>query len=142
GWQVLHVKDVNDLAEVERAIEEARADTARPSLIVVRTHIGYGSPNRVDTAKAHGEPLGADEVRLSKEALGYPSQEPFWVSDDALTHWREAVDRGTDAQQRWSQLRQEWDAANPDLSEELDRRSSGVLPSDWDVDIPVFNEST
>lgn len=113
GWQVLHVKDVNDLAEVERAIEEARADTARPSLIVVRTHIGYGSPNRVDTAKAHGEPLGADEVRLSKEALGYPSQEPFWVSDDALAHWREAVDRGTDAQQRWSQLRQEWGRGQP-----------------------------
>lgn len=142
GWQVLHVADVNDLAALEEAIAEAKADTARPSLIVVRSRIGYGSPNRVDSAKAHGEPLGMDEIRLTKEALGYPWQEPFRVDDGALAHWREARDRGAAAQQRWMELRREWESAHPELSAELHRRSSGTLPTGWDADIPVFNEST
>jgi transketolase len=106
GWQVLHIDDVNDLDQIDRAIEEARADTRRPTLVITRTHIGYGSPNRVDTAKAHGEPLGKDEVRLTKENLGWPSQEPFYVPDEALAHWRDlTLDRGKQAHEEWKERR-------------------------------------
>ena len=90
GWHVSHVADVNDLAALDAAIAAAKAETSRPSLIVTRTHIGFGSPNRVDTAKAHGEPLGKDEVALAKKTLGWPSAEPFHVPEAALQHWRTA----------------------------------------------------
>src|SRR3954465_9192773 len=90
GWHIQHVADINDLPTLNRAIEAAKAETARPSLIVVRSHIGYGSPNKHDTAEAHGSPLGKDEIALTKKALNYPSEEPFWVSPEALRFWRDA----------------------------------------------------
>ncbi len=83
GWQVLHVNDVNDLAAIDAAIAEAKADTQRPTMIITKTHIGFGSPNKQDTAKAHGEPLGAAEIALTKTAYGWPSTEPFFVPDAA-----------------------------------------------------------
>jgi len=86
GWQVLHVADVNDLAAIDAAIAEAKADTQRPTLIITKTHIGFGSPNRQDTAKAHGEPLGKDEIALTKQTYGWPGTEPFFVPQDALAH--------------------------------------------------------
>ena len=139
GWQVLHVSDVNDLGQVEQAIAEAKADTERPTLIITRTRIGYGSPNRVDTAKAHGEPLGVDEVRLTKEALGYPSQDPFFVPDDVLQYWRSASAQGARVQEEWKELHAKWAAAYPDEAAELDRRLRSELPEGWDADIPVFD---
>src|SRR5215203_6517751 len=89
GWQVLHLADVNDLDAIDRAIADARADTRRPTLVIVKTVIGYGSPNRAGTAKAHGEPLGKDEITLTKESLGWHATEPFFVPPEALQHWRE-----------------------------------------------------
>src|SRR5206468_11772973 len=88
GWHVLHILDVNDLEAVDAAIVEAKRVTDRPTMIVCRTVIGYGSPHKAGTAKAHGEPLGVDEIKLTKQALGWPSMEPFFVPDEALAEWR------------------------------------------------------
>jgi len=94
GWFVQNLPDGNDLAAVDRAIRAAQAEKARPSLIVCRTHIAYGSPNKQDTASAHGEPLGEEEVKLTKQNLGWPLEPAFYVPDEALTHYREAVPKG------------------------------------------------
>ena len=138
GWHVQHVPDVNDLASLNRAINAAKAETSRPSLIVVRTHIGYGSPHKHDTAEAHGSPLGADEITLTKQALGYPSQEPFYVAPDALRYWRDAGKRRAKSEDDWNQTYAAYKAANPGLEKELQRRLAGELPEGWEQALPVF----
>ncbi len=138
GWHVQHVADVNDLAALNRAIEAAKAETSRPSLIVVRSHIGYGSPNKHDTAEAHGSALGVDEIVLTKKALGYPSLEPFYVAPEALRYWREAAKQRAKTEDEWKRIYGAYKAANPALEKELQRRLRGDLPDDWEQLIPVF----
>jgi transketolase len=138
GWHVQHVADVNDLAALNRAIEAAKAETSKPSLIVVRSHIGYGSPNKHDTAEAHGSALGPEEVALTKKALGYPSQEPFYVAPEALRYWREAAKRRAKFEDEWKKTYEGYKAANPALEKELQRRLRGELPDDWEEAIPAF----
>jgi transketolase len=138
GWQVQHVKDGNDLEALDTAIRAAKAATDRPSLIVMRTHIAFGSPNKVDTAGAHGSPLGEDEIRLTKQALGWPSSEPFFVPDDALAEWRKCRDRGAALEAEWQRRYDGFKAAQPDRAKELERRNRGELPAGWDADIPSF----
>ena len=138
GWHVQRVSDINDLHAVDAAIEEAKAETQRPSLIICRTHIGYGSPNKLDTAEAHGSPLGEKEIELTKQNLGYPSLEPFYVDPAALEHWRKAGARGTALRAGWERRRMTFAKAHADLSAELDRRLAGNLPDDWESAIPVF----
>jgi transketolase len=138
GWHVQHVADVNDLAALNRAIDAAKAETSKPSLIVVRSHIGYGSPNKHDTAEAHGSALGPEEVALTKRALGYPSQEPFYVAPEALRYWREAGKRRAKFEDDWKKTYETYKAANPALEKELQRRLSGKLPEGWEAAIPVF----
>ncbi len=139
GWQVLHIGDVNDLGQIERAIEAAKADTTRPTLVVTRSHIGYGSPHKVDSAKAHGEALGKDEVLLTKQALGWPSMEPFFVPDAALAHWREAGERGAALQETWRKDLVAFAKGAPDEAKELGRRLHGDLPAQWEALLPVFD---
>ena len=138
GWHVQHVADINDLDALDRAITAAKAEDERPSMVVVRSHIGYGSPNRVDTAKAHGEPLGEEEIRLTKKNLGWEWQEPFHVPQEALSHWREASTRGAKAHDEWMARYQEYRSAHPAVASELERRMKRELPSDWDTAIPTF----
>ncbi|HET6761007.1 MAG TPA: transketolase, partial [Gemmatimonadaceae bacterium] len=138
GWHVQHVADVNDLTALNRAIDAAKAETSKPSLIVVRSHIGYGSPNKHDTAEAHGSALGPEEVALTKQALGYPSQEPFYVAPEALRYWREAARRRAKFEDLWKQSYEAYRAANPALEKELQRRLRGELPEGWEDAIPVF----
>jgi transketolase len=138
GWHVQRVADVNDLAALNRAIDAAKAETSKPSLIVVRSHIGYGSPNKHDTAEAHGSALGPEEVALTKKALGYPSQEPFYVAPEALRYWREAAKRRAKFEDEWKKTYETYRAANPVLEKELQRRLSGKLPEGWEAAIPVF----
>jgi transketolase len=140
GWHVQHVPDVNDLAALNRAINAAKAETSRPSLIIVRSHIGYGSPNKLDTAEAHGSPLGAEEVTLTKQALGYPSLEPFYVAPEALQHWRETAAKRAVAQGEWEQVYAAYKEAFPELEAELQRRLRGELPAGWEEALPVFTE--
>jgi transketolase len=136
-WHVQHVADVNDLAALEQAILAARADE-RPSLIIVRTHIGYGSPNKQDSSKAHGEPLGADEIILTKRNLGWPSEEPFYVPEEALAYYRQAVERGAALEQEWQERFNAYAAAYPELAVQWQQELSGQLPVGWDSDIPTF----
>jgi transketolase len=138
GWHIQHVADINDLPTLNRAIEAAKAETARPSLIVVRSHIGYGSPNKHDTAEAHGSPLGKDEIALTKKALNYPSDEPFWVAPDALRFWRDTAKRRAKVQEDWQKTYDAYKAAHPDLERELQRRFRGELPAGWEDALPVF----
>ena len=139
GWQVLHIADVNDLAQIDRAIGDAKADAARPTMIITRTHIGFGSPHKQDTAKAHGEPLGKDEILLTKAALGWPSTEPFFVPDAALAHWRDAKVTGAAAQDAWRKNLIAYSKAHPESAKELGRRLHGDLPAGWEQNIPLFD---
>jgi len=138
GWQVLRIDDVNDLDQIDRAVAEAKGDPTRPTLVVTRTHIGWGSPNRQDTAKAHGEPLGKDEIRLTKQAYGWPSEEPFHVPDAAAAHWREQVAERARAHEAWFERWEAYEAAHPELAREYERRMNGELPEGWERAIPEF----
>src|SRR5687767_2626714 len=140
GWHVQHVPDVNDLAALNRAIDAAKAETSRPSLIIVRSHIAYGSPNKVDTAEAHGAPLGAEEITLTKQALGYPSLDPFYVAPEALQHWRETAKKRAVAQSEWEKAYDAYRKAFPELEAELQRSLRGELPAGWEDALPVFTE--
>src|SRR5206468_10894103 len=124
----------NDVDAIEAALQGAVAQTSRPSLILVRTHIGYGSPNKHDTFEVHGSPLGADEVRLTKEHLGWPSEPPFLIPDAALAHMREALPRGARDEAIWNTRMQDYARAFPELADELQRRLRGELPAGWDAD--------
>ena len=138
GWHTQHVADVNDLTALNRAIGAAKAETSRPSLIVVRSHIGYGSPNKHDTAEAHGSALGVEEIKLTKQALGYPSQEPFYVAPEALRSWRDAAKKRAKAEDEWKKVYDAYKAANPSLEKELQRRLRGDLPDGWEAALPTF----
>lgn len=139
GWQVLEVeRGDTDLEAIERAIQAAIADTERPSLIMVRTTIGYGSPHKAGTCEAHGSPLGPDEVALTKQALGWPSDQSFLVPDDALAHFRQAVARGAERQADWAAIFEAYCREYPDLAT-LWRQAHGLeLPANWDQDLPAF----
>jgi transketolase len=137
GWHTVSVADGNDLAAIDAALQAARAETARPSLILVRTHIGYGSPEQ-DTFKAHGSPLGVDGVRQTKQQLGWPAEPDFLIPDETLTYFREAVERGALDETAWNARMSTYAKAFPDLAEELRCRLADELPPGWDSDIPVF----
>jgi transketolase len=138
GWHTLAVEDGNDLEAIEDALLAARAETARPSLIRVRTHIGYGSPHKQDTFEAHGSPLGVEEVRLTKQELGWPAEPPFLIPSSVLGRFREALARGARAQATWNDRMAAHARAFPDLAQELRQSMSGELPPGWDTDIPDF----
>ncbi|HYC49707.1 MAG TPA: transketolase [Gemmatimonadaceae bacterium] len=136
GWQVLSLDDVNDLAAIDRVIEQAKRDADRPTLVITKTHIGYGSPKKQDTASAHGEPLGKDEVVATKKNLGWQwPEESFMVPQEVLDHTRTAVKRGKAAHAEWRQRL----AAYPER-EELQRRIDGRLPDGWQSKIPSFTK--
>ena len=142
GWHTVSVADGNDLGAIDAALQAAHAETGRPSLILVRTHIGYGSPHKQDSFEAHGSPLGVDEVRLTKQALGWPAEPPFLIPAAALEHFREALPRGARAEAQWNARMAAYGKAFPELAAELQTRISGALPPGWDADIPVFPPDT
>ncbi len=137
-WHVQRVDDINDLDKLRNAIEAAKAETERPSLIVVKTIIGYGSPNKADTSEAHGSPLGKDEIALTKKNLGWQWDEPFYVPDEALQHMRMAGPRGEQAQQEWDDLFSRYEQEHPEAAAEFKLFVSGGLPDGWEEAIPSF----
>ena len=137
GWRVQKVDDGNDVEAIDASICNAKKDSP-PSLILCRTHIGYGAPNRQDTAAAHGEPLGEEELQMAKDKLGWPRQPKFYIPEDVLAHFREAVVRGRKAAQEWRSRFEAYRPAHPDLAAEFERRMAGRLPENWDADVPVF----
>jgi transketolase len=142
GWHTAAVPDGNDLDAVERAIREARAETERPSLIAVRTVIGYGAPHKQGTSEAHGEPLGEDELRLAKQALGWPTEPAFLLPEAAVARFREARDRGARAQAEWQARFDAWTAAEPDLAARWREAQAGTLTPGWDADLPTYAPAT
>jgi transketolase len=138
GWRVLHVLDGNDLDALDAAMQVAAASSDGPTLIVVRTHIAYGSPNKQDTAEAHGAPLGADEIALTRANLGWNLSEPFEIPPPVLQSWRGCVTRGARLHAEWRQQWKAYVAANPDAAATLSRRLAGELPADWDAAVPRF----
>src|SRR5665213_2729050 len=138
GWHTETVENGNDLEVIERALRAAQAEKERPALILVRTHIGYGSPNKQDTFEAHGSPLGEKELKLTKQAMGWPLDPPFCIPDKALAHFRLAVENGKQAEAEWNVRFADYAKAFPDLAKEFQRVMSGELPKGWDTDIPIF----
>ncbi|ROM89661.1 transketolase [Pseudomonas brassicacearum] len=137
GWHTVSVADGNNLMAINAALQAARAQSTRPSLILVRTHIGYGSPEQ-DTFKAHGSPLGVEDVRRTKETLGWPTEPDFLIPAAALAHFRKAVEHGARNEAAWRVRMDAYTKAFPELSHEFEQRLNDELPSGWDADIPVF----
>jgi transketolase len=138
GWHTLRVEDGNDLEALDQAIRAAQAETDRPSLILVRTHIGYGSPNKQDTTSAHGSPLGEEEVKLTKENLGWPVEPAFLVPPEAEEHFRAAVNVGKRLAAKWEEQLVIYAQKYPDLAKELRSLIHGHIPEDWDKNIAAF----
>lgn len=137
GWHVQQVDDGNDVEAIDKAIKVAKTDP-RPSIILCRTIIGFGAPNRQGTSKAHGEPLGEDELNAAKENLGWEKEPRFFIPEDVLAFYRKAVDRGRELEADWKMRREAYTRLFPDLGAELLRRLSGNLPEDWDSALPTF----
>ncbi len=137
GWHTVEVPDGNDVAAIDAALAEARAETTRPSLLLVRTHLGFGSPEQ-DSFKAHGSPLGVKDVLATKRALGWPEQPDFLIPPDSLQRFRAALDHGAAQEATWTAGIAAHAAAHPELGAALDARMRNALPPDWAKDIPVF----
>lgn len=137
GWHTVALADGNDLAAIDIALQAACAQTTRPTLILVRTHLGYGSPEQ-DSFKAHGSPLGVDDVRKTKENLGWPTTPEFLVPNEALARFRQSVERGARDEAEWNDRMADYANAFPELARELQCRVRSELPPNWDADIPVF----
>jgi transketolase len=141
NWHVQQV-DAYDMPALDAAIRAAQAASDRPSLIICRSHIAYGSPNLQDSAEAHGSPLGENEVRLTKKALGLPPDEQFWVPADVLARYRSALDRGSHMQATWNALFARYGAEHPDLAAPLEQALAGKLPRDWAAALPTWEPGT
>jgi len=138
GWHTQSLEDGNDLDAIDDALRVARSETGRPSLIFVHTHLGYGSPNKQDTFEAHGSPLGVEEVKLTKQNLGWPVEPLFDIPPQALAHFRKALARGQHAEAQWQDRFSDYARNHPHLAREFQQRMRGELPAGWDADIPVF----
>jgi transketolase len=138
GWHVQRVTDGNNLKALEEALVEAQKETTRPSLIAVRTHIGFGSPNKQDSPKAHGEPLGEKEIRLTKENLGWPLEPNFLIPAEALKQFRKALDKGKEVENQWQANFQAYRQHYPERADEWQRWIDGELPEGWQDEIPTF----
>ncbi|MEA2397096.1 MAG: transketolase [Thermoleophilaceae bacterium] len=139
GWHVHNLGETNDPEEIEQATRAAMEVDDRPSLILIRTHIGYGSPNKQDTTKAHGSPLGEEEVRLAKENLGWDPDKDFYVPDEALEHFREACGRGSELEAEWDERFAAFREANADEAALFEAIQAGEMPEGFDQDLPRFD---
>jgi transketolase len=138
GWHTQSVDDGNDLNAVEQALNGARRETKRPSMILVRTHIGYGSPGKQDSFEAHGSPLGEEEAKKAKQNLGWPLDPPFYVPDEALANFRQTIRRGEQEEGKWNERFAAYKQKYPDLARELEGALRGELPEGWEAAIPEF----
>jgi transketolase len=138
GWQTIHIEDGNDTAAVSKAIDEAKAETKKPSLLLVRTHIGFGSPKKHDNFSSHGSPLGEEELLATKEALGWPSEEKFYIPEEAVEHFRQQLSKGRSAQKEWESRLNAYKAAYPKEAAEFEMFTAGKLPADFAADVPKW----
>src|ERR1700682_4619039 len=139
GWNVLRVGDANDTDRIQHALEIFRNTQRRPTLIILDSHIGYGAPHKQDTADAHGEPLGEEEIRLTKRGYGWPEDARFLVPDGVYDHFSQGIgDRGAVARREWITLYDAYKATYPQLATEIDQIQRRELPDGWDRNLPVF----
>jgi len=138
GWHTTEVKDGNDTNEIAAAIRQAQAVTDKPSMLIVNTHIGFGSPDKQDSFASHGSPLGEEELLKTKKALGWPSQEKFYIPDEALSYFRQAVPKGDTAEKSWRQKFEEYRRAFPKEAAEFEMIFAGRLPEDWNSGMPSW----
>jgi transketolase len=138
GWHVQYVDDGNDLEAIDAALTAAEDETGQPSFIAVRTHIGYGSPNKQDTASAHGEALGADEVKLTKENMGWPLEPEFYVPDGVYEFYGRVAEKGAELEDEWRARFDAWKASDPARARQWEQAWARELPEGWDDDLPVF----
>lgn len=139
GWHVLSVADGNDVEAISSAIAEAKSVTDKPSIIAIRTIIGYGSPNKQGTSSAHGSPLGEDEVKLAKKELGWETEETFYIPGEALEHFHSAIETGAAAESEWDKLYEAWRGAHPELAAEWDLAMAGKIADGWRDNLPSFD---
>ena len=137
-WNVLRVSDANDVELIDRAIRTAQKETERPTLIILDSHIAWGAPNKQDTAAAHGEPLGEDEIKLAKKAYGWPEDAKFLVPQEVYDHLLQYADRGKKLETDWNEKLKSYSSGSADLAKEWETLQAGKLPSGWDKDIPTF----
>jgi len=140
NWQVQKVEYGNDREAVAQALKAAQKETLKPSLIIIRTHIGFGSPNKMDSAESHGSPLGPEETKLTKKNLGWPLSPEFLVPEEALAHFREAVPKGAQLEKEWNDKFKKWAAANSPGLELWKRLDKGDLPKGWEAKLPDFSK--
>ncbi len=139
GWNILRVSEANDLGRIQEALDSFRKTEGRPTFIVLDSHIGYGSPHKQDTAAAHGEPLGDEEVRLTKRSYGWPEEEKFLVPDGVYDHFAAGIGaRGATLRSEWTGLLESYRSKYPELANEIELMQRRELPSGWDRDLPVF----
>jgi transketolase len=141
GWHTRTIMNGNDVGDIAAAIQEARAETHRPSLILVRTHIGYGSPKKQDTFGAHGNPLGEEELQAAKKALAWPTMDKFYLPDEAVDFFRQAIPRGAQAQQEWNAQLDAYKKDSPKEGAEFEQIIAGKLPDDYAADLPKWKTS-
>lgn len=142
GWHVQNLSDINDLHALSKAIKNAHEETNRPSLIKIRSHIGYGSPNKQDSAAAHGSPLGLDELRLVKEHFGFDPDKNFIIPDEVLDFYRKAGKNAAKHEDVWNTLYKNYKKQYPELANEYERITSGQLPDGWEKSLPTFDANT
>ena len=141
GWNVLRIGDANDIDRIETALQVFKRTPDRPTFIILDSHIGYGSPHKQDTAEAHGEPLGEDEVRLVKRSYGWPEDAQFLVPDGVREHFAAGIGaRGAKARRQWTDLFASYASKNPELANEIDLMQRRELPVGWDQNLPVRSE--
>jgi transketolase len=138
GWHTQNVEDGTDLEAIDQALRAARNETTRPSLVLVHTHIGYGSPGKQDTFEAHGSPLGGEEVKRTKQKLGWPAEPPFFLPQEALTRFREPIGKGEKAEAEWNRRFSAYAQKFPDQAREFEQVMRGELPKGWDEAVPDF----
>jgi len=140
NWHVTTVEDGNNLDDIHKAVKEARSETTKPSIIILRTHIAFGSPNKQDSADAHGSPLGEEEIRLTKKNLGWDENVSFYVPDQVLKIFGECIDKGKKAESIWKEKFEEYCSKYPDLSKKLNASLNNSLNKGWDANLPDFSK--
>ncbi len=139
-WHTVCVEDGSDLNQINEAITQAKSEVAKPSLIVLKTRIAEGSPNKVDTSSAHGSPLGLEEIKATKNNIDYPSQDPFYVDPQSLATWRKTSNRGQYAEKQWNELFESYNVTHPNLAAEYTELMRGKLTQGWDTKVPTYED--
>ena len=140
NWQTIHINDVNDLDQIDKAITSAKGETGKPSLIITKTHIGYGSPNKQDTAAAHGSPLGEEEVKLTKKNFNWPEEKTFFIPDKVTEHFSDVMTKGKIAENYWNKLFDEYKNKYPAEAEQFTKIMNNDFGNEWKLNLPSFTD--